>query len=93
MSANLPAYTIQQLAPGSYDVLLDGSLVAALVRVAERQGTAHEWQIDLLDETLPVVRPSPFTAQSHTFGSLRAALDWLGIREGGVLSDAGDGQA
>ena len=73
-------YTVEQLALGSYDVLLDGSPVAALVRVIERQGLSDQWQIDLLEETSPADRPTPFTAQSHTFQSRLAALKWLGIR-------------
>ena len=73
-------YIVEQLAPGSYDVLLDGVLVAALVRVVERRGRSDQWQIDLLEEALPSDRPPPFIAQTHTFHSRLAALEWLGIR-------------
>ena len=76
-------YTIERLAPGSYDVLLDGDLVAALVRVVEREGLSDQWQIDLLEEAPPADRPTPFVDQSHTFGSRLAALEWLGIPETG----------
>ena len=78
-------YTVERLAPGSYDVLLDGNLVAALVHVIEREGLGDRWEIDLLEEDPSADRPKPFTAQSHTFGSRLAALEWLGIwppREG-----------
>jgi hypothetical protein len=78
-------YTIEQLAPGSYDVLLDGALVASLVREVDRSGTVHEWLVDLLDDTPPAVRPAPVTAQQHTIGSRGAALDWLGIHERGIV--------
>ena len=73
-------YTVEQLAPGSYDVLLDGALTAALVRVVEREGLSDQWQIDLLEEDPSADRPTPFTAQSHTFHSRLAALEWLDIR-------------
>ena len=76
-------YTVEQLAPGSYDVLLDGGLIAALVRIVEREGLSDQWQIDLLEEALPADWPAPFTAQSHTFRSRLAALEWLGILENG----------
>lgn len=72
-------YTVVKLAPGSYDVLLDGNLVAALTRDVD--GPEDEWRIDLLAETPPPERPRPFEMQSHTFGSHRSALDWLGIHE------------
>ena len=72
-------YTVEQLAPGSYDVLLDGVLIAALVRDVEHEGLSDMWQIELLEEAAPRDWPTPFTAQSHTFRSRLAALEWLGI--------------
>lgn len=83
----MSAYTIERLAPGSYDVLLDGSPIAALVRDVERAGSADEWQVELLDEVPAAERPAPFTAQSHAFRSRPAALEWLGIGQG-VSGDA-----
>lgn len=68
-------YTVEQLAPGSYDVLLDGALVAALVRVVDRQGLSDQWQMDLLEEDPSVDLPTPFTSQNHTFHSRLAALE------------------
>ena len=73
-------YTVERLAPGSYDVLLDGSLVAALVREVDHGDTVREWLIELLDEAPPAERPVPFTAQRYAFASRAAALEWLGIR-------------
>jgi hypothetical protein len=81
------AYTVQQLAPGSYDVLLDGVVIAALVRVVSHTGPSDMWQTELLDEMPPAERPAPFTSQWHTFKSCQAALEWLGIPE---LTDATD---
>lgn len=72
-------YTVEQLAAGSYDVLLDGALVASLVHEVDRSGTAVEWLVDLLDETSPTERPAPFTAQQHAFRTRAEALEWLGI--------------
>jgi hypothetical protein len=77
-------YTVEQLAPGSYDVLLDGVVVAALVRIVARNGPSDTWQIELLDEMPPAERPAPFTSQWRTFKSLAAALEWLGIHEESV---------
>lgn len=77
-------YTIEQLAAGSYDVLLEGRLVASLVREVDRSGVTREWQVELLDETPPAERPAPFTAQRHSFGTRAVALAWLGIHEKSV---------
>ena len=77
-------YTVEQLAPGSYDVLLDGIAIAALVRVVSGNKPSDTWQIELLDEMPETERPAPFTSQWHTFKSRSAALEWLGIRDGSV---------
>ena len=74
-------YTIEQLAPGSYDVLLDGTLVASLVRNVHRSGPADTWSAELLDEMPAIKRPAPFTNQRHVFKSRLAALEWLSISE------------
>lgn len=72
-------YSVEQLAPGSYDVLLDGVVMAALVRSVDRGGSSDMWQIKLLDEMPAAQRPAPFTSQWRTFESRPAALEWLGI--------------
>ena len=74
-------YTVERLAPGSYDVLLDGVVVAALVRSVDRGSSNDMWQIELLDEMPAAQRPAPFTSQWRTFESRLAALEWLGIQE------------
>ena len=73
------AYTVEQLAPGSYDVLLDGAPVASLVRNVHRSGPADTWSVELLDEMPAAERPAPFTSQRHIFKSRPAALEWLGL--------------
>ena len=78
-------YSLEQLAAGSYDVFLDGALVAALAREVDRSGVTRKWLVELLDETPSADRPAPFTAQSHAFGTRAAALAWLGI--GGAGED------
>jgi hypothetical protein len=35
--------------------------------------------VELLEEMLPLERPAPFTDPEHTFASLGAAKEWLGI--------------
>jgi hypothetical protein len=81
------AYTVEQLAPGSYDVLLDGGLIASLVRNVHRNGPADTWSVELLDEMPEVERPAPFTSQRHIFESRPAALEWLGIDVDGQHPD------
>ena len=72
-------YRLSRLAPGSYDVLLNGAIIASLVR----SGTSENaiWTAELLADLPPGERPAPFTEQEHTFRSLRDAQQWLGIPE------------
>lgn len=72
-------YTVEQLAPGSYDVLRDGAVVASLVRNVHSDGPADDWVVEVLDEVPKTERPSPFVNQRHLFNSCPAALEWLGI--------------
>jgi hypothetical protein len=68
-------YVLSQLAPGSYDVLLDGTVVASLVRSGHTATAA--WTVELLEEILPGDMPAPFTEPEHTFESLDDARRWL----------------
>ncbi|MGT2482322.1 hypothetical protein ACU4GR_33615 (plasmid) [Methylobacterium oryzae CBMB20] len=63
------AYTVEQLAPGSFDVLLDGVVIASLVRNVHRSGPADTWSAELLNEMPAIKRPEPFTNQRHVFKS------------------------
>ena len=85
----MTTYTLEQLAPGSYDVLLDGTAMASLVRSVHRNGPGSEWYVELLNEVPPAKRPAPFTSQRHVFRSQSKALEWLGVVESGVDA-AGD---
>ena len=75
------AYTVEKLAPGSYDVLLDGVVIAGLVRSVYGHGPSDTWLVELLDEVPAIRRPAPFTSQRRLFKSRPAALEWLGIRD------------
>jgi hypothetical protein len=70
-------YTLSRLAPGSYDVLLDGVIIASLVRSGSTDDAT--WTAELLVDVHPRRRPAPFTETDHTFGSLQEAQAWLGI--------------
>jgi hypothetical protein len=72
-------YRLSRLAPGSYDVLLDGLIIASLVR----SGDPHHatWTAELLVNLPRSKRPAPFTETEHTFSSLEEARKWLGGAE------------
>ena len=72
-------YTLLRLAPGSYDVLLDGVIVASLVRSGSKESLT--WTAELLEDVHPRRRPAPFTEPEHTFASLGDAQQWLGVPE------------
>ncbi len=72
-------YSLSRLAPGSYDVLLDGVIVASLVRSGSKDDVT--WTAELLTEAPPWKRPAPFTEAEHTFSSLEEAQKWLGGAE------------
>jgi hypothetical protein len=63
-------YTLSLLAPGSYNVLLDGAVIASLVRDGSKTPTI--WTAELLTDVPSWKRPAPFTESEHTFGSLEA---------------------
>ncbi len=69
-------YKLSRLAPGSYDVLLNGVIIASLVR----NGLSEDapWTAELLVDLPPEERPPPFTEPEHTFASLDEAQQWLG---------------
>ena len=72
-------YKLSRLAPGSYDVLLDGVIIASLVRSGETSNAT--WTAELLTDLPSWKRPSPFTQSEHSFGSLEEAQKWLGDAE------------
>ena len=74
-------YGLSRLAPGSYDVVLNGVIIASLVR--SDPGENASWTAELLVDPPPGERPVPFTESEHTFESLNDARQWLGISEAG----------
>jgi hypothetical protein len=73
------AYRLSRLAPGSYDVLLNGVIIASLVRSGDTDNAT--WTAELLVDLPPGERPIPFAETEHTFGSLEEARQWLGDAE------------
>jgi hypothetical protein len=69
-------YELNRLAPGSYDVLFHGIVVASLVRDGQKDRAV--WTVELLEEWLPGDLPVPFTGPTHRFSSLEKARQWLG---------------
>jgi hypothetical protein len=72
-------YTLSRLAPGSYDVLLNGMIIASLVRSGETNRAT--WSAELLVNLPREEMPAPFADIEHTFGSLEEAQQWLGGAE------------
>ncbi len=69
-------YRLLRLAPGSYDLELNGEVVASIVRDGDRGHHSAKWYAELLANTGP--RPPPFSEAVHEFGSFDAVMTWLG---------------
>jgi hypothetical protein len=69
-------YRLIRLAPGSYDVELDGEILASLVRCRDHGHHSATWYAELLEEA--ALPPSPFSAPVHEFASFDEAVTWLG---------------
>ena len=72
-------YTLSRLAPGSYDVLLDGEIIASLARNGPSDRAT--WSAELLSDLPAGELPAPFVEPEHTFKSLEEARNWLGATE------------
>jgi len=72
-------YSLIQLAPGAFDLLLNGEVVASIVRNGPYQ--PYTWTAELLEDVPPDHRPAPFTEIEHIFASLEDLCDWLGNPE------------
>lgn len=73
-------YRLIQLAPGSYDLLLDGEIIGSIVRSGTRTDQVT-WTAELLNDPAPGQWPLPFTQVEHTFRTLEEACAWLGDPE------------
>ena len=78
-------YKLSRLAPGSYDVLLHGVIIASLVQSGRTDDAT--WTAELLVDLPPEEMPAPFTETEHTFGSLEEARQWFG---GAEIRDTGE---
>ena len=67
-------YTLHKLAPGSYNLKLDGDLIGGVVKNGPRAAT---WTAELLDDVPSEALPTPFMKTEHTFPTLDAVLTWL----------------
>jgi hypothetical protein len=72
-------YKLSRLAAGSYDVLLNGVIIASLVQSGRTDDAT--WTAELLVDLPPEERPAPFTEMEHAFSSLEEAQQWLGGAE------------
>ena len=70
------SYSLIQLAPGAYDLLLHGEVVGSVVRTTSFQ--PYTWTAELLEDVPLSRRPAPFTELEHVFASLEDLCDWLG---------------
>jgi len=70
-------YRLSKLAAGSYDVILDGIIIAGIVRSTIRDHV--KWTAELLIDVSPADMPPPFTAPEHEFTTLEEACRWLGV--------------
>jgi hypothetical protein len=78
-------YRLFRLAPGSYDVLLNGVIVASLARNGRTSDAS--WSAELLVDLPPAELPAPFTEPEHQFGTLEEARAWLGAPPAGIETD------
>jgi hypothetical protein len=70
------SYNLIQLAPGAYDLYLDETIVASVVRSGLRQ--PYVWTAELLEDLPRSERPPPFREIEHSFPSLEDLCAWLG---------------
>ena len=70
-------YSLVQLAPGAYDLLLNGEVMGSVVRAGHRS-THTTWTAELLKEVPQSRRPAPFKNVEHDFATLEEVCTWLG---------------
>jgi hypothetical protein len=69
-------YTLVPLAPGIYDLVLDGKIIGSVVRNETRQAVL--WTAELLENLPCAKRPAPFSEIEHEFPTLEQVRAWLG---------------
>jgi hypothetical protein len=70
-------YSLVQLAPGAYDLLLNGQVMGSVVRAGHRS-THTTWTAELLEDLPQSRRPAPFKQIEHDFATLEEVCGWLG---------------
>ncbi len=73
-------YFLTKLAPGSYDLWLNGRIIGSVVRGGSED--APIWIAELLANVPPEQRPLPFVETEHEFLTLRELRQWLDLPEG-----------
>jgi hypothetical protein len=73
-------YRLSKLAAGSYDIILNGVIIAGLVRSTTGRHDV-KWTAELLVDLPPGERPTPFAETEHEFPTLESACNWLGVPE------------
>ncbi len=74
----MTSYKLSCLAPGSYDVLLNEEIIAALVKQQSSGGRVTTWTAELLTDLALEKRPHPFTELEHQFATVDEVRVWLG---------------
>ena len=69
-------YSLIQLAPGAYDLLLNGEVMGSVVRNGSQQ--PYTWTAELLEALPRTKRPAPFKEVEHDFPTLEELRNWLG---------------
>jgi hypothetical protein len=87
----MTGYKLSRLAPGSYDVLLNGEIIASLAR--NGQGSDSTWSVELLVDLPPDERRAPFTRLEHRFATLEDARQWLGAPAAGAETEGAVGSS
>jgi hypothetical protein len=72
-------YRLIQLAPGAYDLLLNGEVMGSVVRNGSLQ--PYTWTAELLEDVPRSRRPAPFKQVEHDFPTLEKFRAWLGEAE------------
>ncbi len=70
-------YNLVQLAPGAYDLLLNGEVIGSVVRAGYRS-TDTTWTAELLENLPQTNRLAPFEEIEHDFAILEEVCAWLG---------------
>ena len=69
-------YTLQRLAAGSYNLILDEKVIGSVVQDVTAGGNSQGWRAELLSDASPL--PKPFVHDTHEFGTLDGVTQWLG---------------